>query len=152
MSSLRAPWVLKSHHHVQGQPAMRSGLRSRVATWGHQLPCLRLSSEPWGPWVTPGTSASPPIIDVDPINSMSGTSTQGLTADPIQIKPSEGNPETTGVQAPGSTSTGPSLRHEDIDWTGTPWEANIFDDDEDMMEVRQSILTLNQSLIVSNYS
>jgi hypothetical protein len=69
--------------------------------------------------------------------------------DPVQIKPPEENPETTGVQAPGSISTGPSLRREDIDWSGTPWVGDIFDDDEDMKEVRRSILTLNQALTVS---
>jgi hypothetical protein len=67
-----------------------------------------------------GVSSSPPITDVDPINSMPGTSAQGPTADPIQIELPRENPETTGVQASGPTSTGLSLGREDIDWTGMP--------------------------------
>jgi hypothetical protein len=53
------------------------------------------------------------------------------------------------VQAPGSTSTGPTLRREDIDRTGIPWETNIFEDDEDMRSVDQAILMLNQALTIS---
>jgi hypothetical protein len=41
------------------------------------------------------------------------------------------------------------LRHEEIDWTSTPWETDIFDDVKDMKSVRRAILTLNQALTVS---
>jgi hypothetical protein len=65
-------------------------------------------------------STSLPIIDVEPINSVPSTSAQDPTADPIQIEQLQENPETSGVQVPGSTPTGLTLRHEEIDWTRTP--------------------------------
>jgi hypothetical protein len=99
-----------------------------------------------------GTSAPLPFIDVDPINSIPSTSAQGPTMDPAQIEPPQEDLERTGVQAPGLTQTGRSLRQEDIDLTGTPWERDIFEDDEDMKDVRRSILMLNQALTVSNFS
>jgi hypothetical protein len=99
-----------------------------------------------------GTSALLPVIEVDPINSTPNTSAQGPTVNPIQIEPPQDDLETTGVQALGPTSTGPSLRREDIDWIDTPWEGDIFEDDEDMKDVCWSILTLNQALTLSNYS
>jgi hypothetical protein len=36
-----------------------------------------------------------------------------------------------------------------IDWNGTPWQEDIFDDNEDMRAVRNTIVTLNIALMVS---
>jgi hypothetical protein len=38
----------------------------------------------------------------------------------------------------------------DIDWNGTPWEGDIFEDDEDMKDISRAIFTLNQAFTVSN--
>jgi hypothetical protein len=38
----------------------------------------------------------------------------------------------------------------DIYWNGSPWEEDIFEDDEDMKEVRWAILTLNQAFTVNS--
>jgi hypothetical protein len=46
---------------------------------------------------------------------------------------------------------GPSMGRRDVDWNGTPWEGDIFKDEEDMKEVRRAILTLNQAFAVNNY-
>jgi hypothetical protein len=55
-------------------------------------------------------------------------------------------------QQPGSTpSTAQGLKSGEINWNGTQWEGDIFDDDEDMKEVCQAILTLNQAITVNNY-
>jgi hypothetical protein len=67
-----------------------------------------------------GASSSLPIINVDPINSVPSLSAQDPTTDPIQIEQPQENPETTDVRAPGSTLTGPKLRLEEIDRSGTP--------------------------------
>jgi hypothetical protein len=43
------------------------------------------------------------------------------------------------------------LKRGEINWNDTPWEEDIFDDDEDMKEVHRTILMLNQAFTVSNY-
>ena len=96
-----------------------------------------------------GASTSPPVTDVDPINAVPSTSDQDFTGDPIQLEQSPKNPETSGAQVPSSPSTGPTLRRTEIDWNGTPWQEDIFDDNEDMRAARNAILTLNEALTIS---
>jgi hypothetical protein len=57
------------------------------------------------------------------------------------------DPPTAGFD----TVDGSRLKSGEINWNGTQWEGDIFDDDEDMKEVRQAILTLNQAITVNNY-
>jgi hypothetical protein len=40
------------------------------------------------------------------------------------------------------------LRHREIDWNGTPWQEDVFDDNEDMRAVRNAILMLDEALTV----
>jgi hypothetical protein len=37
----------------------------------------------------------------------------------------------------------------EMDWNGTPWQEDIFDDNEDMLVVRSAILTPNEVLTMS---
>jgi hypothetical protein len=41
------------------------------------------------------------------------------------------------------------LPRREIDWNDTPWQEDIFDDNEDMRAVRNAIMTLNVVLTVS---
>jgi hypothetical protein len=43
------------------------------------------------------------------------------------------------------------LPRREIDWNDTPWQEDIFDDNEDMRAVRNAIVTLNIALMVSFY-
>jgi hypothetical protein len=44
-----------------------------------------------------GASTFPPVIDMDPINTVPSTSAQDPTTDPIQIEQLRENPEIAGV-------------------------------------------------------
>jgi hypothetical protein len=37
----------------------------------------------------------------------------------------------------------------EINWNGTPWQNDIFEDNEDMQTLRTSIVTINHALTVS---
>jgi hypothetical protein len=74
---------------------------------------------------------------------MPGAPDQDLVGDPTQIEQAPKNLETSGAQVPGSSSSEPTLRCWVIDWNGTPWQEDIFDDNEDMWAVRNAIVTLN---------
>jgi hypothetical protein len=41
------------------------------------------------------------------------------------------------------------LPRREIDWNDTPWQEDIFDDNEDMRAVQNAIVTLNVVLTVS---
>jgi hypothetical protein len=41
------------------------------------------------------------------------------------------------------------LSRGEIDWNNTPWQEDIFDDNEDMQALRTSIVTINVALTVS---
>jgi hypothetical protein len=90
------------------------------------------------------------VIDVDPINTVPSTSAQEPMVDQAQIEQPQQDPKTAGGEALGSTSMGTCLVRWDIDWNGTPWEGDIFKDDEDMKKVHWAILTLNQAFIVNS--
>jgi hypothetical protein len=93
----------------------------------------------------------PPIIEVESIHTVPTTSAQRPAANQPQIEQPLQDPETTIGVVPGSTSTTQGLKRGEINWNGTFWEGDTFDDDEDMKEVRRAILMLNQSFTVSNY-
>jgi hypothetical protein len=41
------------------------------------------------------------------------------------------------------------LPRQEIDWNDTPWQEDIFDDNEDMQAVQNAIVTINVALTVS---
>jgi hypothetical protein len=47
-------------------------------------------------------------------------------------------------------SIGPDVAAGEIDWNDTPWQEDIFDDNEDMRTVRNAIVTVNAALTVSS--
>jgi hypothetical protein len=96
-----------------------------------------------------GASTSPRVIDVDPINAIPGGMDQDLVGDLAQIKQALKDPGTSGAQVPDSSSSGPTLTRWEIDWNGTPWQEDIFDDNKNMWVVRNAIVTLNVALTVS---
>jgi hypothetical protein len=79
-----------------------------------------------------GTPAFPRVFDVDPISSRPAGADDELVKDQAQIDLAPGGPGTSGAQVPDSSS--PSLRfpRREIDWNNTPWQDDIFDDNEDM--------------------
>jgi hypothetical protein len=80
---------------------------------------------------------------------MPGGMDQDLVRDPNQIEQASKGPGTSDAQVPDSSSSGPTLRRWEIDWNGTPWQEDIFDDNEDMRAVRNTIVTLNVTLTLS---
>jgi hypothetical protein len=97
-----------------------------------------------------GMSTPPPIIKVDLINTVPSTSAQDPAVDQAQIEQPQQDPKTASGEVPGSTSMGHNFGRRDIDWNDTPWEGDIFEDDEDMKEVRRAILTLNQAFTINS--
>jgi hypothetical protein len=95
------------------------------------------------------TSASPRVIDVDPISVMAGWVEEDLVKDQAQIDQVPKGPGTYGAHVPDSSSSSPRLPRREIDWSDTPWQEDIFDDNEDMQVVRRSIVTINVELTVS---
>jgi hypothetical protein len=43
----------------------------------------------------------------------------------------------------------PRLPRREIDWNNTPWQDDIFDDNEDMQALWTSIVTIDMALTVS---
>jgi hypothetical protein len=78
-----------------------------------------------------GASTSPSVIDVD-LSTRCLTHWLRTSLHTILIEELQGNPETAGAQVRCSSSTGLTLRHREIDWNGTPWQEDVFDDNEDM--------------------
>jgi hypothetical protein len=78
-----------------------------------------------------GATVSPRIIDVDPISARP-TEVDDLVKDQPQIDQAPGGPGTSGAQVPESSSSSPRLPCREINWNGTPWQDDIFEDNEDM--------------------
>jgi hypothetical protein len=97
-----------------------------------------------------GMSASPWIIDVDPISARPGGVNEDLVRDQAQIDQAPQGPGTSSAQVPDSSLSSPRLPRREIDWKDTPWQEDIFDDNEDMRAVRNAIMTLNITLTVSS--
>jgi hypothetical protein len=68
-----------------------------------------------------GTSASPRIIDVDPISSRPARADDDLVKDHAQIDLVPRGPGTSSAQVPDSSSSSPRLSRRQIDWNNTPW-------------------------------
>jgi hypothetical protein len=65
-------------------------------------------------------TASPTIIDIDPINVVPGRA-DDLVGDHPQIDLAPGGPETSGAQVPPSLSSSPRLPRHTINLNHTPW-------------------------------
>jgi hypothetical protein len=94
------------------------------------------------------TPASPGIIDVDPISSRPTRADDDLVKDQPQIDQVPRGPGTSGTQVPDSSSPSPRLLRRKIDWNVTPWQDDIFEDNEDMQAFRTSIVTIYHALMV----
>jgi hypothetical protein len=94
-------------------------------------------------------STSPPVINVDPISGMPSGMDQDLVVDPTQIEQAPKDLGTFGAQVHDSASSGTTLTRWEISWNGTPWQEDIFDNNEYMRAVCNTIVTLNIALIVS---
>jgi hypothetical protein len=67
-----------------------------------------------------GETASPTIIDADPIRTVPGGG-EDLVGDQPQIDVAPGGPETSGTQVRSSSSSSPRLPQRTINWNHTPW-------------------------------
>jgi hypothetical protein len=76
-------------------------------------------------------TTSPRIIDVDPISART-IGAEDLIRDQPQIDQAPKGPETSGAQVPESSSSSPRLQRREIKWNHTPWQDDIFEDNEDM--------------------
>jgi hypothetical protein len=95
-----------------------------------------------------GVTASPAVIDVDPISVVPG-GTDDLVRDQPQIDLAPRGPETSGAQVPPSSSSSPRVPWRTTNWNHTPWQEDWFEDNEDMQDLRTSIITINTALMVS---
>jgi hypothetical protein len=95
-----------------------------------------------------GVTTSPRIIDVDPI-SVRPAGAEDLVKDQPQIDQVPRGPGISGAQVPDSSSSSLRLPRRKINWNGTPWQDDIFEDNEDMQALRTSIVTINHVLMVS---
>jgi hypothetical protein len=87
---------------------------------------------------------------VDPsINRAAWDGVDDLVKDQPQIDQAPRGPGTSGAQVPDSSSWSLRLPGREIDWNDTPWQDDIFKDNEDMQALRTSIVTINHTLTVS---
>jgi hypothetical protein len=93
-------------------------------------------------------TTSPRIIDVDPISARPAGA-EDLIRDQPQIDQAPGSPETSGAQVPESSSLSPRLPRREINLNHTPWQDDIFEDNEDMQAFWTIIVTINNALTVS---
>jgi hypothetical protein len=95
-----------------------------------------------------GASSSARVIDVHPISARPSGMEEDLAKDQALIDQALGGPGTSGTQVPISSPLSSRLPRREIDWNDTPWKEDIFDDNEDMRDVRNAIVTLNVVLTV----
>jgi hypothetical protein len=69
--------------------------------------------------------------------------------DQPQIDQAPRGPGTSGRQVLESSSSSPRLPQREINWNGTPWRDDIFEDNEDMQALQTNIVTSNHALTVS---
>jgi hypothetical protein len=97
-----------------------------------------------------GKSASPRVIDVGPISARPGGVDEDLVKDQAHIDQAPRGPGKSGAQVPNSFATSQRLSRREIDWNYNPWQEDIFDDNEDIWAVRNTIATLNVVLTLSS--
>jgi hypothetical protein len=85
---------------------------------------------------------------VDPISCRPGGA-DDLVKDQPQIDQAAKGPGTSGALVPDSSSSSLRLPRREIDWNDTPWQDDIFEDNEDMQALRTSIMTINHELTIS---
>jgi hypothetical protein len=56
---------------------------------------------------------------------------------------------TSGAHVPNSSPSSSRLPRREINWNDTPWQEDIFDDNEDMQAVQTSIVTINVALTIA---
>jgi hypothetical protein len=71
-----------------------------------------------------GATASPTIIDADPIRTVPDGG-EDLVGDQPQIDLAPRGPETSGTQVPPSSSSSPRLPRRTINWNHTPWRTGL---------------------------
>jgi hypothetical protein len=129
----RAPWVLRLLLRAQGCLTMRSRRELWSTTRGQHLLHLLLTFGRMVLLATLGRRPPPPRLSTwTPtmrfparlIRTWSGPNSNRAAAK-----------ESRNIQVPGLSLTGPTLRRWEIDWNGTPWQEDIFDDNEDMRVV-----------------
>jgi hypothetical protein len=86
---------------------------------------------------------------VDPIISRPAGADKGLVKDQAQIDQAPRGPGTSGAQVSNSSPMSPRSSRHEIDCNNTPWQDDIFDDNEDMQALQTSIVTINRALMVS---
>jgi hypothetical protein len=73
---------------------------------------------------------------------------EDLVKDQAQIDQAPKGSRMSGAQVPDSSPSSPRLPQREIDWNDTPWQQDIFDNNEDMQAVQNAIVTLNVALTV----
>jgi hypothetical protein len=72
-----------------------------------------------------------------------------VAEDQPQIDLVPGDPEASGAQVPQSSTSSLRLPRRSINWDHTPWQDDWFEDNEVMLALQTSIVTINHTLIVS---
>jgi hypothetical protein len=93
-----------------------------------------------------GATTPPGVIDVDPINAQPA---EDLVRDQPQIDQGPAGPGTSSIQVPPTSSSSPRLPRRSINRNHTPWQEDWFEDNEDMQDLRTSIVTIHNALTVS---
>jgi hypothetical protein len=97
-----------------------------------------------------GATTSPTNMDVNPISAVPGGA-EDLVRDQPQIDQAPGGPRTSSAQVPRTSSSCLRLPRREINWNHTPWQDDIFEDNEDMQALRTSIVTINHAFMVSMF-
>jgi hypothetical protein len=93
-------------------------------------------------------TSSPTIIDVDLISARPAGA-EDLERDQCQIDQAPVGLGTSGAQVPQPSYSSLRLPQRSINWNHTPWQEDLFEDNEDMQALRTSIVTINTILTVS---
>jgi hypothetical protein len=95
-----------------------------------------------------GATTSPTVVDVDPMRVVPDGA-RDVAEDQPQIDLALGGPEASDTQVPPSSTSSLRLPRRSINWDHTPWQDDWFEDNEDMQALQTSIVTINNTLIVS---
>jgi hypothetical protein len=95
-----------------------------------------------------GVTKSPAVVDVDPIRAVPDGA-RNVAEDQPQIDLAPGGPEVFAAQVPPSSTSRLRLPRRSITWDHTPWHDDWLEDNEDMRALQTSIVTTNNTLIVS---
>jgi hypothetical protein len=93
-------------------------------------------------------TTSPTVVDVNPITAVPDGA-RDVAEDQPHIDLAPGGPEVSDAQVPPSSTSSLRLPRRSINWDHTPWKDDWFEDNEDMRALQTSIVTINNTLIVS---